>query len=136
MIQTALEIAPAASARLRRRQIQLLRELAEHLQQNRARLLTEWSRRIDAADSPTAMSKHDILEKTAAVYDEYVAAVAAGHVETLRSYFAHQLPSDLIESGVDAREIFRLTALLDDMLAGNALDRSLFAKFRHVQTQA
>ncbi len=131
MIQpSAPDTAPATGISTRRLSSLLQQELAEHLRQNRAYLLEEWARRIKAAPM-RVIRKRDLLARTALVYDDYVTAVAAGRVETLRSYFARHLPGHFIARGVDPREIFRVTALLDDMLAGNSLDRSLFARFRH-----
>jgi hypothetical protein len=131
MILLGPNVAQPARIRAGRRSPPLRRELAEHLRQNRARLLEEWSKHIDTAPEPMAMSKDVLLEKAALAYDDYVAAVTTGRMETLQSYFGRRLPGDLLASGVEAHEVFDIIGLLREMLASNVLDRSLFIKFRH-----
>lgn len=134
MIQLTTELAPPPEIRTGRRGngSPLLRELVGHLRKNRARLLADWSRRINAAPLPAEINKDNLLEKASLAYDDYVEALAGGRLETLQSYFARRLPADLIESGFEAHQVFALVDLLRGMLTSSALDRSLFAKFRHI----
>lgn len=133
MIQPAPDIAQRIRARPGRSSAPLRRELAEHLRQNRASLLAEWSKYIQAAPTPAAVDKDDLLEQAALVYDDYVAALAAGRVETLPSFFGRELPERLLAQGIETNDAFTIVVLLRELLGRDVLGRSGFMRFRHAE---
>ena len=64
----------------------LLPELVAYLRENRTGLREQWVDRITAAGLLTAMSPEEIFSEVTAVYDNYVAALETGSVETLQAY--------------------------------------------------
>jgi uncharacterized protein YukE len=102
----------------------LLRELAEHLRQNRNQLREEWTRRIIEAKLLTAIPKEEILAEAIPVYDHYVEVLESGNVEVLEAY-ARNLSERIIPRGVETHEVMGIILLLRDVLA-----RSLFAKYQ------
>src|ERR1700739_2866918 len=102
----------------------LLRELVEHLRQNRTQLREEWARRITEARLLTAMTKEEIFAEATSVYDNYVEALATGTFEALQTY-SRNLSERIIPRGVETNEVVGIVLLLRDVLA-----RSLFAKYR------
>ncbi len=101
----------------------LLRELVDHLRQNRTQLREEWARRITTAKLLTAMSEEEIFAEATSVYDNYVEALETQTFETLQAY-ARNLSERIIPRGVETHEVLGIVLLLRDVLA-----RSLFAKY-------
>ncbi len=101
----------------------LLRELVDHLRQNRTQLREEWARRITEAKLLTAMSEEEIFAEATSVYDNYVEALETQTFETLQAY-ARNLSERIIPRGVETQEVLGIVLLLRDVLA-----RSLFAKY-------
>src|SRR5258708_36816488 len=64
----------------------LLRELVDHLRDNRRQLREEWARRITEAKLLTAMTKDEIFAEATSVYDNYVEALETGTFEALQAY--------------------------------------------------
>jgi rsbT co-antagonist protein RsbR len=101
----------------------MLRELVEHLRQNRTQLREEWLRRIFEAQLLTAMSRDEIFAEATSVYDSYVEALETRTLEALQAY-AQKLSERIIPRGVETNEVVGIVLLLRDVLA-----RSLFAKY-------
>src|SRR5438034_10010232 len=101
----------------------LLRELVEHLRQNRTVLREEWARRITDARLLTAMTPEEIFSEATSVYDNYVEVLETGSVEALQDY-ARNLSERIIPRGVETDEVLGIVLLLRDVLA-----RSLFKKY-------
>jgi len=131
VIHLASEPAPPVPLKGSLRPAPLLRELKKHLRQNRDLLLEKWSQQLEAAPLHATIDRKTIIEKAAFVYDDYLAALASGRVESLQSYFARRLPSELLDCGLEPRDVFRVIVLLRDLLTNGLLGRSLFVKFRH-----
>jgi rsbT co-antagonist protein RsbR len=119
-ITTSIQSAP-----VRHSTIELLRELVEHLRQNRTQLREEWARRITEAKLLTVMGKEEIFAEATAVYDNYVEALESGTFEALQAY-ARNLSERIIPRGVETDEVIGIVLLLRDVLA-----RSLFAKYQN-----
>lgn len=102
----------------------LLRELVDHLRENRAGLRQEWARRITDAKLLTAMTPEEIFSEATTVYDNYVEVLATGSVEALQAY-ARDLSERVIPRGVETEEVLGIVLLLRDVLA-----RSLFEKYQ------
>jgi rsbT co-antagonist protein RsbR len=102
----------------------LLRELVEHLRQNRTQLREEWARRITDARLLTAMTNDEIFSEATSVYDNYVEVLETGSVEALQAY-ARNLSERIIPRGVETHEVLGIVLLLRDVLA-----RSLFKKYQ------
>jgi rsbT co-antagonist protein RsbR len=102
----------------------LLRELVEHLRQNRTTLREEWARRITEAQLLTAMTREEIFTEATSVYDNYVEVLETGSVEALQAY-ARNLSERIIPRGVETHEVVGIVLLLRDVLA-----RSLFSKYQ------
>ena len=102
----------------------LLRELVEHLRQNRTQLREEWARRITDAQLLTAMTNEEIFSEATSVYDNYVEVLETGSVEALQAY-ARNLSERIIPRGVETHEVLGIVLLLRDVLA-----RSLFKKYQ------
>src|SRR5690349_19214500 len=103
----------------------LLTELVAHLRQNRTQLREEWARRITESRLLTAMTQDEIFIEATAVYDNYVAVLETGSVETLQAY-ARDLSERIIPRGVETHEVLGIVLLLRDVLA-----RSLFDNYQH-----
>jgi rsbT co-antagonist protein RsbR len=101
----------------------LLRELVEHLRDNRTELRQEWVRRITNAQLLGVMTPEEIFSEVTAVYDNYVDALETGSVETLQAY-ARDLSERIIRRGVETHEVLGIVLLLRDVLA-----RSLFVNY-------
>ena len=101
----------------------LLPELVAYLRDNRTRLREQWVARITDAGLLKAMSAEEIFTEVTAVYDNYVAALETGSVETLQAY-ARDLSERIIPRGVDTDEVLGIVLLLRDVLA-----RSLFVHY-------
>ncbi len=101
----------------------LLRELVDHLRQNRTQLREEWARRITGAKLLTAMSEEEIFAEATSIYDNYIEALETQTFETLQAY-ARNLSERIIPRGVETHEILGIVLLLRDVLA-----RSLFSKY-------
>jgi rsbT co-antagonist protein RsbR len=101
----------------------LLKELVEHLRQNRTRLRDNWIERITDAQLLGAMSPQEIFSEANAVYDNYVDTLETGSVETLQAY-ARDLSERIVSRGVETHEVLGIVLLLRDVLA-----RSLFEKY-------
>jgi rsbT co-antagonist protein RsbR len=102
----------------------LLPELVAYLREKRTGLREQWVERITAADLLTAMTPDEIFSEVTAVYDNYVAALETGSVETLQAY-ARDLSERIIPRGVDTDEVLGIVLLLRDILA-----RSLFVHYQ------
>src|SRR5512144_1253339 len=102
----------------------LLRELVEHLRENRTALREEWARRITEAQLLTAMTPEEIFSEATSVYDNYVEVLETGSVEALEDY-ARNLSERIIPRGVETHEVLGIVLLLRDVLA-----RSLFSKYQ------
>jgi len=102
----------------------LLRELVDHLRQNRDELREKWVRRITDAQLLGAMSREEIFTEATAVYDNYVDTLETGSVEELQAY-ARDLSERIISRGVETHEVLGIVLLLRDALA-----RSLFEKYQ------
>jgi rsbT co-antagonist protein RsbR len=102
----------------------LLTELVAHLRQNRTQLREEWARRITESRLLTAMTQEEIFIEATAVYDNYVAVLETGSVESLQEY-ARDLSERIIPRGVETHEVLGIVLLLRDVLA-----RSLFKKYQ------
>ena len=103
----------------------LLPELVAYLRENRTGLREQWVDRIAAAGLLTAMSPEEIFSEVTAVYDNYVAALETGSVETLQAY-ARDLSERIIPRGVDTDQVLGIVLLLRDVLA-----RSLFVHYEN-----
>ena len=101
----------------------LLPELVAYLREKGAGLQEQWVDRITDADLLTAMTPEEILSEATAVYDNYVAALETGSVESLQAY-ARDLSERIIPRGVDTDEVLGIVLLLRDVLA-----RSLFVHY-------
>ncbi len=104
--------------------VQLLSELVAHLRENRTQLREEWARRITESELLMAMTKEEIFKEATAVYDNYVAVLETGSVESLQAY-ARDLSERIIPRGVETREVLGIVLLLRDVLG-----RSLFKKYQ------
>jgi len=104
--------------------VALLRELVQHLRQNRTQLREEWARRITEARVLTAMSDKEIFAEATSVYDNYVEVLETGTFEALQAY-ARNLSERIIPRGVQTDEVVAIVLLLRDVLA-----RSLFSKYQ------
>src|SRR5499427_8123698 len=82
----------------------LLRELVAHLRENRTQLREEWVRRITESKLLTAMTQEEIFAEATAVYDNYVAVLESGSVESLQAY-ARDLSERIIPRGVETYEV-------------------------------
>jgi rsbT co-antagonist protein RsbR len=102
----------------------LLPELVAYLREHRAGLRERWVDRITDAGLLTAMTSEEIFSEVTAVYDNYVAALETGSVETLQAY-ARDLSERIIPRGVDTDEVLGIVLLLRDILA-----RSLFVHYQ------
>ena len=102
----------------------LLPELVSYLRENRTSLREQWVERITDAGLLTAMTPEEIFSEVTAVYDNYVAALETGSVETLQAY-ARDLSERIIPRGVDTDEVLGIVLLLRDILA-----RSLFVHYQ------
>jgi rsbT co-antagonist protein RsbR len=102
----------------------LLRELVDHLRQNRDELREKWVRRITDAQLLGAMSREEIFTEATDVYDNYVDTLETGSVEELQAY-ARDLSERIISRGVETHEVLGIVLLLRDALA-----RSLFEKYQ------
>lgn len=102
----------------------LLRELVEHLRENRTQLREDWARRITEAGFLTAMSKEEIFAEATSIYDNYVDVLETGSVEALQDY-ARDLSERIIPRGVETNDVIGIVLLLRDVLA-----RSLFKKYQ------
>lgn len=102
----------------------LLRELVDHLRENRAGLRQEWARRITDAKLLTAMTPEEVFSEATSVYDNYVEVLETGSVEALQAY-ARDLSERVIPRGVETEEVLGIVLLLRDVLA-----RSLFEKYQ------
>jgi rsbT co-antagonist protein RsbR len=102
----------------------LLKELVDHLRQNRTQLREEWAGRIMSAKLLTAMTKEEIFAEATSVYDNYVEALETGTFEALQSY-ARNLSERIIPRGVETHEVIGIVLLLRDLLA-----RFLFEKYQ------
>src|SRR5262245_14422134 len=102
----------------------LLRELVAHLRENRTQLREEWVRRITESKLLTAMTRDEIFAEATSVYDNYVAVLESGSVESLQAY-ARDLSERIIPRGVETHEVIGIVLLLRDVLA-----RSLFKKYQ------
>ena len=103
----------------------LLHELIAYLRQERTALREEWVRRITEAQLLKVMTPEEIFSEVTAVYDNYVAALETGSVETLQAY-ARDLSERIIPRGVETHEVLGIVLLLRDVLA-----RSLFVNYQH-----
>jgi rsbT co-antagonist protein RsbR len=103
----------------------LLPELVAYLRDNRTGLREQWVDRIAAAQLLTAMTPDEIFSEVTAVYDNYVAALETGSVETLQAY-ARDLSERIIPRGVDTDQVLGIVLLLRDVLA-----RSLFVHYEN-----
>ena len=103
----------------------LLPELVAYLRDNRTGLREQWVDRIAAARLLTAMTPDEIFSEVTAVYDNYVAALETGSVETLQAY-ARDLSERIIPRGVDTDQVLGIVLLLRDVLA-----RSLFVHYEN-----
>ena len=101
----------------------LLPELVGYLRDNGSSLREQWADRITDADLLTAMTPDEIHSEVTAVYDNYVAALETGSIETLQAY-ARDLSERIIPRGVDTDEVLGIVLLLRDVLA-----RSLFVRY-------
>ena len=106
----------------------LLRELVDHLRQNRSQLREEWARRISADKLLTAMSEEEIFAEATSIYDNYIEALETQTFETLQAY-ARNLSERIIPRGVETHEILGIVLQLRDVLA-----RSLFSQY-HVDVE-
>ena len=102
----------------------LMRQLVDHLRQERSGLHEEWARRICSAKLLSAMTQEEIFSESTSVIDNYLAALETGTFEALQTY-ARDLSERIIPRGVKAEEVLGVVLLLRDVLA-----RSLFAKYR------
>jgi rsbT co-antagonist protein RsbR len=109
--------APAVDADLLHKLVDLLRESREALRE-------EWVRRITEAQLLSVMAPDEIFSEVTAVYDNYVAALETGSVETLQEY-ARDLSERIIPRGVETGEVIGIVLLLRDVLA-----RSLFVNYQ------
>ena len=112
------------STRASRSDESLLPELVAYLREHRAGLRERWVDRITDAGLLTAMTSEEIFSEVTAVYDNYVAALETGSVETLQAY-ARDLSERIIPRGVDTDEVLGIVLLLRDILA-----RSLFVHYQ------
>src|SRR4051794_9350090 len=103
----------------------LLHELVAQLRQERGALREKWARRITDARLLSVMTDEEIFSEVTAVYDNYVAALETGSVETLQDY-ARELSERIIPRGVETHEVLGVVLLLRDVLA-----RSLFVNYQH-----
>jgi rsbT co-antagonist protein RsbR len=103
----------------------LLPELVAYLRENRTGLREQWVDRITAAKLLTAMTPDEIFSEVTAVYDNYVAALETGSVETLQAY-ARDPSERIIPRGVDTDQVLGIVLLLRDVLA-----RSLFVHYEN-----
>src|ERR1700741_4467827 len=102
----------------------LLTELVAHLRQNRTQLREEWARRITESRLLMAMTQEEVFAEATSVYDNYVAVLETGSVESLQAY-ARDLSERIIPRGVETNEVVGIVLLLRDVLA-----RSLFKKYQ------
>jgi len=102
----------------------LLYELIAYLRENRTELREEWVERITQAQLLRVMTPEEIFSEVTAVYDNYVAALETGSVETLQAY-ARDLSERIIPRGVETHEVLGIVLLLRDVLA-----RALFVKYQ------
>jgi rsbT co-antagonist protein RsbR len=102
----------------------LLHELVEYLRQNRGDLREEWVRRITNEQLLSVMTAEEIFSEVTAVYDNYVAALETGSVETLQAY-ARDLSERIVPRGVETHEVLGIVLLLRDVLA-----RALFTNYQ------
>ncbi|WP_432559422.1 STAS domain-containing protein [Granulicoccus sp. GXG6511] len=103
----------------------LLPELVEHLRRHRSKLHEDWITRIRGSKLLGAMTEREMVDETAAVYDNYVEVLETGSVEELQRY-ARDLSERVIPRGVETFEVVSIVLLLRDVLA-----RSLFQKYQH-----
>ncbi|MBA3408691.1 MAG: STAS domain-containing protein [Solirubrobacterales bacterium] len=103
----------------------LLHELVEYLRSNRGELREQWAMRITDAELLTVMTADEIFSEVSAVYENYVAALETGSVESLQAY-ARDLSERIIPRGVETHEVLGIVLLLRDVLA-----RALFVKYEH-----
>ena len=115
---------PAPSLQQSAAEVSLLHELVEYLRENRGDLREQWARRITDAELLSVMTGDEIFSEVTAVYDNYVAALETGSVETLQEY-ARDLSERIIPRGVETGEVFGIVLLLRDVLA-----RSLFVNYQ------
>jgi rsbT co-antagonist protein RsbR len=101
-----------------------LHELVEYLRQSRSALREQWARRITDAGLLSVMTDEEIFSEATAVYDNYVAALETGSVESLQAY-ARELSERIIPRGVETHEVLGIVLLLRDILA-----RSLFVNYQ------
>ena len=120
---TTHETPPGATAPDEVADKSLLPELVGYLRDKGAGLREQWVARITDADLLTAMTPEEILSEVTAVYDNYVAALETGSVETLQAY-ARDLSERIIPRGVETDEVLGIVLLLRDVLA-----RSLFVHY-------
>jgi rsbT co-antagonist protein RsbR len=102
----------------------LLHELVEYLRQNSGDLREEWVRRITNEQLLSVMTAEEIFSEVTAVYDNYVAALETGSVETLQAY-ARDLSERIVPRGVETHEVLGIVLLLRDVLA-----RALFTNYQ------
>ena len=102
----------------------LLHKLVDLLRGSREELREEWVRRITEAQLLSVMAPDEIFSEVTAVYDNYVAALETGSIETLQEY-ARDLSERIIPRGVETNEVLGIVLLLRDVLA-----RSLFVTYQ------
>ena len=102
----------------------LLHELVAHLRDHREALRETWARSITEAQLLGVMTGDEIFTEATAVYDNYVAALETGSVESLQAY-ARELSERIIPRGVETHEVLGIVLLLRDVLA-----RSLFNQYQ------
>jgi rsbT co-antagonist protein RsbR len=102
----------------------LLHQLVAYLRDRRSELREQWAERITDAQLLRVMTPDEIFSEVTAVYDNYVAALETGSVETLQAY-ARDLSERIIPRGVDTDEVLGIVLLLRDVLA-----RSLFVHYQ------
>ncbi len=101
----------------------ILSELVAHLRQKRTGLREEWVKRINAARLLKAMSAEEIQAECSAVYDNYLATLETGSLETLEAS-ARDLSERIVPRGVETHEVVGIVLLLRDVLG-----RSLITKY-------
>lgn len=102
----------------------MLKELVDHLRQNRDKLRDKWIEGITDSQLLGAMSSQEIFSEAAALYDKYVDTLETGSVDTLQDY-AQDLSERIVSRGVETHEVLGIVLLLRDVLA-----RSLFEKYQ------
>src|ERR1043166_628315 len=113
----------ALASSLPAKNAELLSELVAHLRQNRTPLREEWATCIRDAKLLTAMTTEEVFSEATSVYDNYVAVLETGSVQSLQAY-ARELSERIIPRGVETHEVLGIVLLLRDVLA-----RSLFKKY-------